>query len=62
MTKPVRIKGTSVYTFNNCIIAKYLGGKNQNSTRWLVEKNGLEIAGDITTLWAAVDYIRTTGA
>jgi len=61
MNKPTKITGTTDYSFKGCVIAKYLGGKNGNATRWLVEKNGIELRGDITSLWAAVDYIKTTG-
>ena len=55
MNKPTKIKGTSDYSYNGCTICKYESARG--GVRWLVEKDGVDVAGDFTLLRNAQNYI-----
>jgi len=54
MEKPVRIQGTRDYSYKGYVLGKYEGARG--GVRWMVEKDGKDVAGDFTRLWSAVDY------
>ena len=50
-----KIKGTKDYSYKGCLILKYESARG--GVRWMVEKDGKDLAGDFTKLMNAQNYI-----
>lgn len=51
--------GINEYKYKGCIIARY--ENERGAKRWSAEKNGKELAFDMRTQTAAIDYIQQIG-
>ena len=57
--KPQKIKGTRDYTYQGYLLCKYESARG--GVRWLVEKDGKDLAGDFTKLENAQNWVDNFG-
>lgn len=52
---PQRISGTRDYLYKGCVLGRYESGRG--GVRWMVIKDGKDLAGDYTRRYMAQNYV-----